>query len=92
MTPEELFNKNEDLAKKYVNSNDIHISGNTKEDNYQIASMALWKACLSYDESRGTKFITYAWACISHEFFHLIKKDSRSIKTISIESLPPDMV
>jgi len=54
----ELFHKNMGLPKftlrKYFNTLTFD------EDLLQVANLALWNACLNFDESRGTAFSTYA--------------------------------
>ena len=69
-TPEELFEANKGLpyhiAKRYK------VPEEDYQDMIQEGMLALWRACLGYDPSKG-KFSTYAGAAIGHayeEFTH----------------------
>lgn len=64
MTKEELFEKNTLMAYKIANRYRTNYR-NEYEDIKQEALAGLWKACLSYDDSRGC-FSTYAYPCISN--------------------------
>lgn len=44
------------------------------EDIIQEGYVGLWKACLTFDESKGYKFATYAVACIRSQIFQMFRK------------------
>lgn len=64
MTKEELFEKNTLMAYKIANRYRTNYNG-YYEDIKQEALTGLWKACQSYDDTRGC-FSTYAYPCISN--------------------------
>lgn len=59
----ELFNQYKNVVYKIYNDRFTRIPSNEhiKDDIIQEGLIALWKACQNYDESRGIKFITYAY-------------------------------
>lgn len=64
MTKEELFEKNTLMAYKIANRYRTNYI-NEYEDIKQEALLGLWKACQTFDDSRGC-FSTYAYPCISN--------------------------
>lgn len=87
MTPEELYFKNESLVyhvlhKKFPMSR-------FNDDFQQIARLGLWKACLSYDETKG-KFSTYAVPCIANQIKMELRKMGRKPIEVSLEALVKD--
>lgn len=64
MTKEELFEKNTLMAYKIANKYRTNYN-RYYEDIKQEALTGLWKACQTYDDSRGC-FSTYAYPCISN--------------------------
>lgn len=79
MTPEELYFKNESLV-YHVLHRKFPMS-RYDDDFQQIARLGLWKACLSYDETKG-KFSTYAVPCIENQIkMELRKMGRRPIET-----------
>ena len=87
MTPEELYFKNEALVyhvlhKKFPMSR-------FDDDFQQIARLGLWKACLSYDETKG-KFSTYAVPCIANQIKMELRKMGRKPIEVSLEALVKD--
>lgn len=91
MSPNELFEQNVNLAYSYIHKNDIYLDGYDQEDLFQEALAALWKACLNFDPSRGVKFSTFATSCIKNHFSDLIRKNTKIIKAISLDTLPEDL-
>lgn len=47
----------------------------SEEDLIQEGSLGLWKACLSYDESLGIKFFSYAYAAVQNSMLVYIRKN-----------------
>lgn len=87
MTPEELYFENEALVyhvlhKKFPMSR-------FDDDFQQIARLGLWKACLSYDETKG-KFSTYAVPCIANQIKMELRKMGRKPIEVSLEALVKD--
>lgn len=65
MDEQKLFEDNIKLCYYAVNKFKQNVYD--KEDMIQTAMIGLWKACKSYDESRGIKFSGYAMKCINNE-------------------------
>lgn len=87
MTPEELYFKNEKLVyhvlhKKFPMSR-------YDDDFQQIGRLGLWKACLSYDETKG-KFSTYAVPCIENQIKMELRKMGRRPVETSLDTLVKD--
>lgn len=82
-----LYHQNTNLVYSYIRKNDIYLSGYDLEDLYQEGLLALWRACLNYNPSRGVKFSTYAVTCIRNHFVDLIRKNAKRVKTISLTLL-----
>lgn len=55
----------------------------TREDDItQEGYVGLVKAMRTFDPSKGTKFITYAYICISNEIRKFLKVENRQPKTV----------
>lgn len=65
MTPNQLFQDNQNLVKFCYNKYIKYRSISDTEDIMQQGMLALWKAALQYDESKGIAFSTYATHYIS---------------------------
>ena len=63
MTDTERFQKNCSLV-GYVYQKEFAMYESYAADLIQEGNLALWKACKTYDESRGTTFSTFAYAVI----------------------------
>lgn len=87
MTPEELYFKNEALV-YHVLHKKFHMN-RLNDDFQQIARLGLWKACLSYDETKG-KFSTYAVPCIANQIKMELRKMSRKPIEISLDDFVKD--
>lgn len=87
MTPEELYFKNESLV-YHVLHRKFPMS-RYDDDFQQIARLGLWKACLSYDETKG-KFSTYAVPCIANQIKMELRKMGRKPIEVSLEALVKD--
>ena len=68
-----LFDNNKKLVYHIVNKN-IPYSSNLYEDSIQAGMIALWKASISYDKSKGIKFSTFACRAIYNEVSNLFHK------------------
>ena len=55
------------------------------EDLLSVANLGLIKAAISFDESKGFKFATFASTCIFREYGMLLKKNKNTIQTFSID-------
>ena len=87
MTPEELYFENEALV-YHVLHRKFRMS-RLDDDFQQIARLGLWKACLSYDETKG-KFSTYAVPCIANQIKMELRKMGRKPIEVSLEALVKD--
>lgn len=65
MTPEERFEKNTKLVFHVLNR--YFKKSANDEDFIQLGMLALWKACLSYQEEFGFRFSSYACQVIKNE-------------------------
>lgn len=57
------------------------------EDAFQIGCMGLIKAVDTYDEESGIAFSTYASKCIQNEILLELRRQSRRVSEVSIETL-----
>lgn len=57
------------------------------EDAFQIGCIGLIKAVDTYDENSGVVFSTYAAKCIQNEIVMELRKQSRRVSEISMETL-----
>ena len=87
MTPEELYFENEALVYHVLNKK--FPMSRFDDDFQQIARLGLWKACLSYDETKG-KFSTYAVPCIANQIKMELRKMGRKPIEVSLEALVKD--
>lgn len=87
MTPEELYFENEALVYHVLNKK--FPMSRYDDDFQQIARLGLWKACLSYDETKG-KFSTYAVPCIANQIKMELRKMGRKPIEVSLEALVED--
>lgn len=85
-----LFDNNQGLALHAVYSKYSRFSKHDIEDLLQEARMALWKAALDYDESRGVKFSSYALPYIiaavassARDLFNTVVYYPKSIKSLA---------
>lgn len=59
-----------------------------EDDLIQEGMIGLWKACQSFDESRGVAFSAYAFVCIRNEMGSYLRKELyRSSKNVSIDDV-----
>lgn len=72
MTPMDRFYENEKLVYHVVNRMFPTFVGN--EDVIQEGYLGLWKACDTYDESKGTQFSTYACQVIVNDIRMYLRK------------------
>lgn len=57
------------------------------EDAFQIGCVGLIKAVDTYDEDSGIAFSTYAFKCIQNEITMELRRQSRRVSEISMETL-----
>lgn len=74
------------MADKYRNT------GVPFDDLKQIALLGLWKASLTYDEDRGSKFSTYAGRCIQNEINMHLRSHRRQKNEIPSDMLVETVV
>lgn len=73
----ELFDKNKKLA--YMVAGRFHTTLIEKDDLQQLALIGLWKACETYEKSKGYKFSTYAVRCCKNEILKVLRKEKNMI-------------
>lgn len=91
MTAEDLYKNNEKIA--YAALNRYMPNYKLDEDYMQVAKLGLWKACLSFDESKGYTFSTYAYTIIRNELFiqrHKILKERNLGEIIPLDAIVGD--
>lgn len=76
---EKLYNENIKMATHYANKFSTYIKYGVLDydDLLQTANMSLWKACLTFDDTKGHKFFTYASRCLLND---LIMFKTKSFK------------
>lgn len=76
----------------YIVQNSFHIIPNSTEyeDIVSIGIIGLIKAIFNYDESRGTKFSTFATTCIKNEIRMHFKKNNKYAFIRSLDELNND--
>ena len=67
----ELSHEFDAMIKSVVNS--VTIRDGEKEDLYQEGLIGLYKAAISFDESRGATFSTFAYLCIKHSIYSSLR-------------------
>lgn len=78
---QEFVEKNHNLIYKAINKYNLNI-----DDFYGIAAIGLCKAALTFDESKGFKFSTYAMTVIDNAIKQEFKRNEKERKVI-IDSL-----
>lgn len=80
---EKRFESNKGLVghimKKY------YIRSDQYKDVYQEGLIGLWKACITFDDSKGTKFATYAGRCIQNQIGMFFRKEKKTALDTSIQ-------
>ena len=83
MNAEELFNKNNKLVHYVIHEKfqgfQTIIPGHEYEDIVQVGNIGLWKACISFDESKKISFSTYAIKCIINEILLSLRKEKNKL-------------
>lgn len=76
---EKLYNENIKMATHYANKFSTYIKYGVLDydDLLQTANLSLWKACLTFDDTKGHKFFTYASRCLLND---LIMFKNKSFK------------
>lgn len=81
------FEKNVGLVYKVFNER-FQQYRRYEDDLIQEGMIGLWKACQSFDESRGVAFSAYAFVCIRNEMGCYLRKELyRSSKSVSIDAV-----
>lgn len=62
------------------------------EDMFQIGAIGLCKAAMTYDESRGVRFGTYACECIAGEIWNYIRPRRKREKMFCAASLEDEVI
>lgn len=71
--------------------NDHGLNSDAVEDWHGIAAVALCNAAMTYDESRGIAFSTYAYKCMENDFFHACNKQKNELNVVvSFEDIVPN--
>jgi RNA polymerase sigma factor (sigma-70 family) len=85
MTSDELFESHYHIAKETIFKMFNNPKGICQQhriemsDLFQYAATGLWKACLTYEENKGTKFMTHA---INHIRWHVKERLTRETSMI----------
>lgn len=58
---------------------------NSKEDILQEGYVALWNSVLTYDDTRGSKFSSYAFPCVNNAMLKWIQKNKHSYDLDSLD-------
>jgi RNA polymerase sigma factor (sigma-70 family) len=59
----------------------------------QAGRIGLWRAILGFDPSRGVAFSTYAWPCIMHQVWRVVKAHTRlHLPAVTGDGLLPGVV
>ena len=52
------------------------------DDMNQVADLGLWKACMTFNDSKGIKFTAYATRVICNEVLQEIRRRKKIIQTV----------
>ena len=55
------------------------------DDMTQVADLGLWKACMTFNDSKGIKFTAYATRVICNEVLQEIRRRKKIIQTVSLD-------
>lgn len=72
-----LVEDNHNLIYSFLNSR--HLSLDSVEDWYGTAAIGLCNAAMTFDESRGTKFPTYAYKCMQNAVSGVMRANANRI-------------
>lgn len=59
--------------------------GYLQEDLIQEGLLALWKACSTFDESRGCTFCTYAFTVVANAMRMYLRKERKHLETLPLD-------
>ena len=83
MTPEQRFKENTSLVGFMLNKHfKQYIGTRYHEDLMQEGNLALWRACLTFNEALGYQFSTYAGASIRFGMNSFLRKENRVINNV----------
>ena len=78
---EKLFNENSKLVHYVLNKSfqgkETYIPGYQYDDIVQVGNIGLWRACLTFNSNKNTKFSTYAYHLIRQEILLAIRKSKQ---------------
>lgn len=78
----------DNLKLAYYTANKYYLKYNVEfDDAVSISYIGLIKAAEHFDASRNTKFSTYAVKCILTEFRKELRKQSKRVDTVSLDTL-----
>ncbi len=80
---EDLVVKNQGLVRYIVNKLGANYSD--YDDLVSIGNIGLIKAAVSFDDSKGIRFATYATTCINNEIFMHFRKEKQNTNVISLD-------
>lgn len=61
-----------------------------EDDLIQEGMIGLWKACKTFNKTRGTMFSTYAVKCIRNEMYMFLRKERKHIENVTSLDMPID--
>lgn len=79
----DYFNENRNFSKFILKRYFIEFLHD--DDMNQVADLGLWKACTTFNHSKGTKFTAYATRVIRNEVFQEMRKRKKIIQTVSLD-------
>jgi len=85
------FLENEALTIYTVNRYFSNQPKHLYNDLIGAARLGLWKACLSFNSTLGTRFSTYAVRCIKNEINLFLRQEARQVPTVSINESVPEL-
>lgn len=80
---EKRFESNTGLVGHVMKS--FNIRRNQYDDIRHEGMIGLWKACVSFDDSRGIKFATYAVPCIRNQIGMFLRKQKKTALDVSMQ-------
>lgn len=82
-----LVEENHNLIYSYLHKMRLDIN-----EYYDLAAIGLCKAAINFDKSKGYKFSTFAYRCMSNEVVMQIRKENRRIVPLLILDNDEDLL